>query len=60
MEYGKKPMLATLIGLTIKNVEYLDKFPDKYAINQTYQTIFRRYFIIIAVLDTLNLAMQYG
>ena len=40
MEYGKKPMLTALAeGLTIR--KYLDKFPDKYPINRTNQTIFQ-------------------
>ena len=60
MEYGKKPVLTALTGgLTIRNFEYLDKFPDKYAIGRTYQTIFRHHVIIITLLDTLNMAMRY-
>ena len=40
MEYGKKPVLTALAeGLTIR--KYLDKFPDKYPINRTNQTIFQ-------------------
>ena len=60
MEYGKKPVLTALTGgLTIRNFEYLDKFPDKYDIGRTYQTIFRHHIIIITLLDTLNMAMRY-
>ena len=60
VEYGKKPVLTALTeGLTIRNFEYLDKFPDKYAIDWTYQTIFRHHVIIITLLDTLNVAMQH-
>ena len=40
MEYGKKPVLTALAEwLTIR--KYLDKFPDKYPINRTNQTIFQ-------------------
>ena len=57
MEYGKKPVLTALTeGLIIRNFEYLNKFPDKYAIDQT---IFRHHVIIITLIDTLNVEMQY-
>jgi len=42
-----------------KKFKVLGQIPDKHAIARTYQTIFRHYIIIITVINTLYVAMQY-
>ena len=47
-----------LPGLTIRNLRYEDKIPNKYIIAWTYQMIFGRNIIIIILLDTIYVAMH--
>ena len=49
------------IGLVIYHNEYpfrSDKIPDKYAIVQTYQTIFGHHIIVITLLNTWHVVLS--